>query len=155
MIRRLSALALLLAATTGFAETAALLEVREAWVAEAPPGARVQAAYMQLRNAGSAPLNVTAITSPAFESVELHRTVHDGGVARMERMARLDLPPGDGLSLAPGGPHLMLIGPRARVADGALVPLEFRLESGTVVKVDAVVRRAAPVGNAQHDHHHH
>ncbi len=155
MIRRLSVLPFLLAATAGFTEAAAPLEVREAWVAEAPPGARAQAAYMQLRNGGSAPLNVTAVTSPAFASVELHRTVHEGAVARMEKLPVLPLAPGESAVLAPGGLHLMLIEPRQRLTEGAMVPLELRLDSGAVVSVEALVRRTAVPADGHQGHHHH
>jgi hypothetical protein len=155
MIRRLFALSLLLAVATAFAQATAPLEVREAWVAEAPPGAPAQAAYMQLRNAGSTPLTVTAASSPAFASVELHRTVHEGAVARMERLPGLALAPGEGVSLAPGGLHLMLITPRQPLREGATVPLELRLDSGAVVSVEAAVRRTAMPSDAPHDHHHH
>jgi hypothetical protein len=152
---RLSALIFLLTATPAVAGATALLEVMEAWVAEAPPGAQVQAAYMRLRNDGSAPLNVTAVTSPAFESVELHRTVHEGAIARMEKLSGLPLAPGESVTLAPGGLHLMLIAPRQRLSEGATVPLELRLDSGAAVSVEAVVRRTAMPTDAHHGHHHH
>lgn len=155
MIRRLSVLPFLLAAATGLAEATAPLDVREAWVAEAPPGTRVQAAYMQLHNGGSAPLTVTAVTSPAFESVELHRTVRGGAIARMEKLPDLPLAPGESASLAPGGLHLMLIEPRQHLTEGATIPLELRLDSGAVMSVEAVVRRLPMPADAHHGHHHH
>lgn len=155
MTRPFPALTLVLVAATGLARAASPLEVTEAWVAEAPPGARAQAAYLQLRNAGTAPLALVSAASPAFASVELHRTVHEGGVARMEKLERLSLAPGERARLAPGGLHLMLIGPRERLAEGALVPIELQLEGGPRVSVDAPVRREAPTADAHHGHHHH
>ena len=155
MIQRLSAIPFLLVAAVGLVQAAVPLEVREAWVAEAPPGARVQAAYMQLRNGGSAPLTVTAATSPAFASVELHRTVQEGGVARMEKLSGLALAPGESVSLAPGGLHLMLIAPRQRLSEGEAVPLALHLDSGAAVSVEAVVRRTAMPADPHHDRHRH
>ena len=155
MIRRLSAIFVLLLAAIGPAQAAAPLEVREAWIAEAPPGASVQAAYMQLHNGGTASLTVTAATSPAFASVELHRTVHEGPMARMEKLPGLPLAPGESVSLAPGGLHLMLIAPRQPLSEGETVPLELHLDSGAAVSIEAVVRRTAMPADAHHGHHHH
>ena len=148
-------LSIILLAAAGLAHAGVPLEVTGAWVAEAPPGARAQAAYMTVRNVGGAPQALVAASSPACAVVELHRTVDDGTVSRMEKVPRLSIAPGEVATFAPGGLHLMLIDPRDRLAAGSVVPIELRLESGASIGVDARVRRLEPAAGADHRHSHH
>ena len=70
--------------------------------------ARVGAAFMTLRNAGSDDKLVSA-SSPVAEHVELHGHIKDGDVMRMRSVESIDVPAGGSVQLAPGGLHLMLI----------------------------------------------
>lgn len=146
MLRRVAAslasLALLGAASQPVA--ADPLDVEHAWVRLPPPGANA-AAYLTLRNGTERTRTLVQAASPDCERVEIHRSVVEGGVARMERAGRLELPPGGTLALAPRGLHLMLIQPR-RLVEGGRVDLHLELESGGVVEVEAPVRRSGERG---------
>jgi periplasmic copper chaperone A len=125
------------------------LTVRSAWIPEAPPAARVQAAYMELVNAGATPVVVIGSQSPDFAQVEMHRTVQSKDGARMEPQPELRVEPGATLLLGPGGLHLMLIEPKRRLVAGDQVDIELRLKDGGPAHATAEVRGAA------HDHQHH
>lgn len=151
LLRAFWSLALLL--STAAAANAADLQVNQPWVREAPPGASVQAAYMQLHNGGQTALKVIAISSPDFARVEMHRTEMKDGMARMLPVKSLDLAPGETLSLAPGGYHLMLFEPHRALRAGDRVQLQLQLEDGGSVAVEAPVRRATGGGMPmQHMH---
>ena len=129
------------------------LTVRGAWIAEAPPTARVQAGYMELVNEAASPVVVVGAKCPDFAQVEMHRTVQSQDGARMEPQAELRVEPGATLLLAPGGLHLMLIEPKRRLVAGDKVDIDLRLQDGTAIRAAAEVRsRAAPA--AGHEHHH-
>ena len=139
---------------TGSAVADPALTVRGAWIAEAPPTAKVQAGYMELVNGGGSPVVVVGGKSPDFAQVEMHRTVQAQDGARMEPQAELRVEPGATLLLAPGGLHLMLIEPKRRLVAGDTAEIELRLQDGAAIRTAAEVRsRAAPA--AGHEHHHH
>jgi copper(I)-binding protein len=48
--------------------------VKDAWVAEAPPVARVLACYMTIENPSDREQMLTRVTSPLFSDIEIHRT---------------------------------------------------------------------------------
>jgi hypothetical protein len=155
MKRLLPLFPLALTLLLGTAKAAPALAVRDAWVPEAPPVTTVQAAYLELVNEGSSAVVVTAVASPDFGTVEMHRTVQVEGAARMERLPELRVEPGGTLPLAPGGLHLMLIGPKRQLVAGDRVAIELRLQDGSAVIATAEVRRPGGDMAGEHAHHHH
>ncbi len=117
-------------------------QVQDAWVREAPPGSRMMAGYLVLRNAGDWPLTLTAVHSDAFQRVELHRSMHDAnGMMRMQRQHAITVAPGEILRMRPGGLHLMLIGPRRPLRAGERVRFRLLSASGKAQELSAEVRR--------------
>ena len=116
------------------------IDVTDAVARPTRPGAPHSAAYFALANAGSAPARLVGATAEGVRVVELHRTVAAGGVARMERVEGVDLAPGEAVSFAPGGLHLMLVGVDGPLADGDTLALALAFASGDTVHV------AVPVG---------
>src|SRR5690554_3937585 len=108
MPRIASRLFALWATLAGPAFAAPALDVQEAWIAEAPPVARVHAAYMILDNPGDAAVQVVGVSSPNYARVEMHRTVVDEGMARMVRTEAIAVGAGERVVLEPGGMHIML-----------------------------------------------
>lgn len=129
----------------------------------APPGASIAAGYFELRNPGQGALELLRVSSPAFESVEMHETVEVDGLSRMRAVESVNVPAGGTVSFEPGGKHLMLMGPRIGDAPPAELPLtlELRGADGSSLKVDArfaVEQAGGPQepdsGHEHHDHHH-
>lgn len=132
--------------------------VRDAWVAETPPGARHAAAYLVLTG-GSRADELLAVSSPLSAVAELHTVRDEGGVSRMVPEPVLALPANAELRLAPGGRHLMLINVKRPLRIGERVPLELRFRHAGRLTVEAEVRSLlgdedAP-GKGHHHHHHH
>jgi len=128
----------------------AQIKVDNAWARATPPGAKIAAGYLTIRNAGGADRLVSA-TSPAAEKVETHTTVKDGDISRMREVKGYAVPAKGTVELTPGGSHLMLVNIKAPFKDGDKVPLVLRFEKAGEVKVELAVR---PLG-ASHEHMHH
>lgn len=110
------------------------------------------AGYATLRNSGDIAVEVRPCASEGFASVELHETVHDGGIARMRRLPSLTVPAGGSAALAPGGAHLMLMAPVAQPQPGDSVTLCLSLDGVEVHHVFEVRRAAPDAGHQHHDH---
>lgn len=128
------------------------LQVEDAWVREGPPTAEVLAGFMHLQNPGSDAVQVTGVTSPAFERVEIHRSVTENGMAKMIAQDKLTVPAGGDLLLAPGSYHLMLLKPKQPLRAGMQVEFVLHTAGGDEVSVQAEVRTGM---GGMMDHHHH
>lgn len=126
------------------------LTIESPWARATPPGAPVAGGFLVVRNTGKADDRLVSATSPDADKVELHEMRMDGGVMRMRRMDEgLAITAGGTLALAPGGYHLMFIGPKHPFVAGQTVTATLRFEHGgeRTVRFDV---RAMGAGAAQH-----
>ena len=121
------------------------LQVSNAWIREAPPGTSVLAGYMTITNPAAIAKTITAVSSPSFRSVEIHRTVIENGMARMLSVGPLEIPAGGSVALAPGSYHLMLFEPVRALVAGDMVDLRLQTGSGPCISVGVPVVR--PTGD--------
>jgi len=131
---------------------AATLEIFHPWVREAPPSSRVLAAYMTVKNPGDTAISIEGISSPDFESAEVHRTVVHEGMARMLHIKQLEIPAKGTVRLEPGGLHLMLFNPNRSLATGDSVTLTLHLGNGICLTLDMPVIRQAADDRAPRHH---
>jgi len=118
--------------------------IENPWIREAPPTARALAGYMQLRNNGTQAVSLLFASSADFERIELHVTRQDNDRMRMEQVDHVALPPRETIEFAPGGLHLMLIGPRRELSAGARVVVELSFSDGAARDVVFPVRDTRP-----------
>jgi len=142
----------LLLAISGNTLAAPTMDVTGGWVREAPPTSRVLAAYMRISNLTETALTVTGITSPDFDSAELHRTVVEEGVARMLPVPELTIPAAGSVLLEPGGLHLMLFDPVRPLLQGDSVTLVLHRSDGICITLSVPVLRRTGDESA-HQHH--
>ncbi len=116
------------------------LVVSHAWVREAPPGAGVQAGYMEIHNTSSKTIKITAIESPNFTSVEMHRMFNHNGMMRMQQQDTLNIPANSMLELKPGGYHLMLRNPASYLKSGDTVQFTLTTTANKHINVKASVK---------------
>ena len=117
----------LLAISPGMA--ADVLTFSQTTVPQAPPGAQVMAGFMHITNSTAQDINIVAVTSPQFESVEMHLSKDIDDVARMLPQQKLNIKAGQTLILKSGSYHLMLIKPLQALNDGDTVELNFSLST--------------------------
>ena len=144
----LLALAFGLAAATAQA-AAPKIEAARAWSRPAAAGG-AGAGFVTLTNRGGADALVS-VSSPLAREVQIHRSTISGGMASMQRLAKLDLPAGKAITLAPGGYHLMFLGLKKPIAVGESVPATLTFASGAKVSATFRVQVAPPApANAHH-----
>lgn len=147
---------ILAALTLGFFALSASAEgdiqVRDAWVQAAPPGVKVLAAYMEIRNNGKKQQVLTGVSSPAFGQVGIHRSVIHGNMAHMEHLKELAIPPDASVALQPGGLHLMLMDAKKTLKAGDQVPMTLIFGDGEKIAVTATVRSGKAEGTEDHQH---
>ena len=108
VMRLLMGLALLVPASAAVGAEPCAPTIEDAWVRAAPPGAESLAGYLVLRNGCDAPVAVTGVESDDFHMPMIHRSVEEGGVAKMRPAGELTVPAGGELRFAPGAlprPH--------------------------------------------------
>lgn len=126
---------------------AAGLRIDHPWTRPIPPGAPVAGGYLTIVNAGTKADRLLAVSSPHAGRVELHRMSMDGGVMRMRPIPEgLDIPAGSSVSLAPGGYHLMIFGPKQGLKLGDRLPVVLRFAKAGEVKADLVTEDPASNG---------
>ncbi len=129
------------------------LDVQNPWVALAPPGAHATAAFMELNNPGDEAVDVVSADADGFKAVELHESVNEDGMHRMIEQDRITVPAGETVSLAPGGYHVMLIGPERSLEEGETVVIELGLGDGSKFEVEApITPREKAMGGDGHMH---
>jgi copper(I)-binding protein len=100
------------------------------------------AGYFDLTNATDRPLVLTGASSPAFETIHMHRSMESGGVSTMAPAERIEVKPGATVHFAPGGYHLMLMNRLMPLQVGQEVPIRLEFASGDSVQAMFVVEGA-------------
>lgn len=139
-------LLILLLSTSVLADDA-MLEVTDAWVREAPPGAAMLAAYMKIHNRGSSDRILTGVDSPSFSHVMLHKSIVVDGVAKMLHQDDITIPAGGDLILQPGSFHLMMPSPEVTLQRGQCVEFNLHMKNGETISVNATVKHAGDTGS--------
>lgn len=102
------------------------------------PGMNMSVGYLRLRNNTATPITLTNVTSPQFESVEMHETRIEDDVSRMVALGQLTIPARSTVIFEPGGKHLMLMRP---VDESPTVTLDFYAGADIVLTIAAGVER--------------
>lgn len=110
------------------------LIVSDIVITEPPPGRAMSAGYLTLSNPSGDDIRVTRVTSPQFESVEIHESLLQDGIASMQRVPELLITARSSISLQPGGKHLMLMRP---IGEAKNVSLNFYSDEILLLSVQA------------------
>ncbi len=119
----------------------AQVSVHQPWTRATPPGSKVGAGFMLLRNAGAAD-RVVGASSPVAGRVEMHVTLREGDVMKMRQVQAFEVPANGSFELKPGGAHLMLVDLKGALAKGERLPLTLQLEKGGELKLELSVEEA-------------
>lgn len=148
-------LAAILAAPLHATAAGATVQVADPYVRAVPTGQDQTAAYMILRNTGKQDVALVKAESPAARAVELHTVISEGGMMKMRPVPKMDVKADGETKLQPGGFHIMLIGIKEPIKEGASVSLTLNFDDGSQLSVTAPVRAAAGgMGMPQHNHMH-
>ena len=133
---------------------AADVELKAGYIPAAPSSAKVLAGYMTLHNRTTQPIALTGASSAAFERIELHRSVRQGSMVRMEQLGRIEIPAQGALEFKPGGYHLMLIGPHQPLSPGQAAPVVLQFDNGKTIGGQLMVQAVHLPGQRPSQHQH-
>ena len=124
--------------------------VNDAWIRGVPPSAKTTAAFMTIENTGSEDMILISAACEVTEIVQIHTMEQVGEVMKMKELSNLRVPANGQTSLAPKGYHIMMIGLRRPISEGEVIPLSLNFSDGSIVNVDAVVRKWGPMSPMSH-----
>lgn len=137
--------------------TAGDLTVSGAFTRATLPKAPVGAGFFTIENTGSSDDRLVSVSSEISPTIELHTMRMVDDVMKMEELTDgIAIPAGETVSLAPGGLHVMIIGPNQPFVEGECVSLTLEFEAaGTlpiVLNVGPLGAREAPMAHDGADH---
>lgn len=153
LVRVFSVVALMLMSTLASAAEG-VISVENAWIREAPPGARAMAGYMVVKNHGGSDKVLVSAACDAFAEVMLHRTIVENGMAKMVHQMAITIPAKGEVSFEPNGYHVMLMGPKKPLKAGDKVEITLKFKDGESVKVVHEVRAAPATQSMDHSMNH-
>ena len=108
------------------------------WSRATPPGATTGAVYLTLTSKDGDQL--IGASSPASSGAGVHDMTMDGNIMRMrEVIGGLALPPGQAVTLQPGGYHIMLNGLKAPLKRGETVQLHLTFAKSPPLDISAPI----------------
>jgi copper(I)-binding protein len=100
------------------------------------------AVFMRLVNEGREPDRLVGGRTDVAKVVEVHETVLQGDVMKMQMLSDgLDVPARGEVLLKPGGYHLMLIGMQRNLEVGDTFTIDLQFEKSGTIEVEAEVRQ--------------
>jgi len=119
--------------------TGDVVAIMNAWVREAHAVAKVNAGYMTLINVGTEAVTLVKVESSAYKSIEVHEMVPVDGFMEMREVTNMTIAANERITFAPGGQHLMLMGPKEHLKTGQMVDMTLTFKSGKKQKVTVQV----------------
>ena len=120
-----------------------------AWGRATPGGAKVGGGYLTIENKGATPDKLVGGSSPVAGKVEVHEMAMTNGVMTMRPVKDgLSIAPGQSVTLAPGGYHIMMMDLKAPLKKGDKVPVTLAFEKAGEVKVTLDIQGIGATGPA-------
>ena len=113
-------------------------QVEAAWARPTVAGQAGGGGFLKITG-GSTPDRLLSASAGIAQAVELHTMEMDGNVMRMRPIEGIAVPAGQTVELKPGGMHIMFVGLKQTLKNGARFPLTLRFEKAGEVKVEMQV----------------
>jgi len=98
----------------------------------------MSAGYLSITNNTDELISISRVESSQFESVQLHESVIEDGIAKMHRLNDLSIPANSTIKLEPSGKHLMLM---RRSDTSRQISLRFYSEEALLLRVIAPLKK--------------
>ena len=127
------------------------IEIENPWSRTTPPGVKIAAGYLVVRNGSDKPDRLLGAASPLAAKVETHVTIREGEIVKMREVQGYDIPAKGSFELKPGGAHLMFVDIKRPFKEGEKIPATLRFARAGDVKLEFQVSGTAPDPH-QHQH---
>jgi copper(I)-binding protein len=126
------------------------IHIAQPWSRATPKGAKAGAGYMTITNKGTTPDKVSCVSDDASAQCEIHSMTMEGGVMKMRPVeGGLEIKPGETVTLAPSGFHVMFRDLKHPLEEGKTVKATLKFDKAGTVDVEyPVVAIGAPAPGA-------
>jgi copper(I)-binding protein len=128
------------------------IHISTPWARATPKGAATGAAYMTVTNNGTASDRLNCVSDDASAQCQIHSMIMENGVMIMRPVeGGLEIKPGETVTLAPGGFHIMLLDLKAPLEQGKTLKAKLKFDHAGPVDVEfpiAAVGAPGPGGAA-------
>lgn len=122
------------------ASVASEAEVKEAYVYIPMPGKTATAAFFTLRNHSAKAITLVGIRTAFAKRAELHSHTHEGGMMKMRREDKVDIPANSDMVFESGSWHVMLFDVVGVLQTGEQLQLTLDFSDGTHLPFTAQVK---------------
>jgi hypothetical protein len=129
------------------------LVVSQPWARASIGPSGAGAAYFTIANHGKEVDRLVGVKTTAAKRASAHTHVIEKGMARMRRIAALEISPGEPTVLKPGGLHIMLMGLKAPLKEGMVFPLALTFEKAGTLSIRVRTRKITSMGPGDHGGH--
>jgi copper(I)-binding protein len=113
------------------------IHISSPWARATPKGAAAGAAYMTVTNKGTASDRLNCVSDDASAQCQIHSMTMENGVMKMRPVeGGLEIKPGDTVTLAPGGFHMMLLDLKAPLEQGKTLKATLKFDHAGTVDVE-------------------
>jgi copper(I)-binding protein len=127
------------------------ITVTTAWTKATPGAATVGGGYATITNNGKETDFLVGGSFPGAASVQVHEMKMEGNIMKMRRLENgLEIPAGATVELKPGSNHLMIMGLKKPIVQGADVKGTLSFKNAGDVDVEFHVE---PIGATESHHH--
>ena len=152
-MKNLSVIFAALLATSAFAQDAKVgtITIGHPWARATPGAVKNSAAFMEFDNKGAAD-KLIGVSGDVAKDIQIHSMITEAGVMKMREITSLDIPANGKAELKPGGFHVMLIGLKDGLKEGATFPLKLKFENAGEVTVQVTAEKPGSHDHAEHKH---
>lgn len=118
---------------------AGALKISAAWARATPKSASVGGGYLTVTNTGTTPDNLIGGATAIASRFEVHEMKMDNGIMKMRPVGSIEIKPGQSITLAPGGFHVMLVGLKQQLKEGEHFKATLEFAKAGKVDVDFTV----------------
>ena len=104
------------------------------------------AVYMTIANKGPTDDRLVSAATRVAGQAQLHTEINDNGIMKMRPVPGIDVKSGGQTTLGPGGFHVMLMGLKQPLKEGATFPLTLTFEKAGKLDVSVKVEKAGSMG---------
>ncbi|MBN9247766.1 MAG: copper chaperone PCu(A)C [Hyphomicrobium sp.] len=121
------------------------------WARATPEGAKVGAAFAEIKTDKDTSDRLVGISSPVAGRAEIHAMTMEGDVMKMRRLDGIDLKPGESVVLKPMANHVMLFDLKQQLKEGDPVKLTLTFAKAGPIEVEGTVEPPGAKGPHGHD----